>query len=128
MKPYPLNNINYTPITPIYKTNSNNGQQSRYYIYRLYDNMLPESAHEIRLTNSISKNATYKGYYYTTTVNETLYEIAHRYYGSEDYYWVLAKANGLKEDKLSSLKPGTTIVIPTLSELQVSGGYFSMTY
>ena len=86
---------------------------------------MPEAAHEIRLTNSISRNATYKGYYYTTTRNETLYEIANKYYDNEDYYWILAKANGLKDSKLSSLKPNTTIIIPSLSELQVPGGYFS---
>lgn len=125
MKPYPMNNINYVPITPVYRKNDKNSQQSRYIVYRLYDNT-PNPAHEIRLTNSISKNATYRGYYYTTITNETLYEIAQKYYGSEDYYWVLAKANQLKDGKLSSLKPGTTIVIPTLSELQVSGGYFSV--
>lgn len=124
MKPYPSNNIDYKPITPVYRANDINGQQSRYNIYRLYDNV-PEAAHEIRLTNSISRNATYKGYYYTTTRNETLYEIANKYYDNEDYYWILAKANGLKDSKLSSLKPNTTTIIPSLSELQVPGGYFS---
>lgn len=127
MKPYPLNNIDYVPIIPVYRANNENNEQSRYIVYRLYDNT-PEPAHEVRLTNSISKNTTYKGYYYTTTTNETLYEIAERYYGSEDYYWILAKANGLKDDKLLSLKPNITIIIPTLSELQVSGGYFSTAY
>lgn len=124
MKPYPKNNIDYTPIIPIYRKNDKNGQESRYITYRLYDNT-PKPAHEIKLTNSVSKNPSFKGYYYTTTKYETLYEIADMYYGSEDYYWILAKANQFKNDKLSSLKPGTTIIIPVMSELQISGGYFS---
>lgn len=125
MRPYPINNINYTPIVPQYKRNNINVGMSRYYVYHLLDNMKPEPAHEVRLTNSISSNRTFRGYYYTTTKNETLYEIAEKYYGSEDYYWILAKANQFKDDKLSSIKIGTTIVVPLLSELQAEGGYFS---
>lgn len=124
MKPYPKNIINYTPISPVYRRNMDEREDSRYYVYRLYDNS-PKTAMEVRLTNAISKNPTFQGYYYTTVKYETLYEIANVYYGDESLYWVLAKANQLKDKSLSTLPPGTTIVIPLLSELSVTGGYFS---
>lgn len=125
MKPYPKNNINFIPITPVYIKNNTPYQESRYSIYRIVDN-LPKDAFEIKLTNSISRNSTYNGYYYTTSKNETLYEIAKLYYGSESYYWILAKANGIKNKGLSVIPANTTIVIPNFADLQKQGGYFNL--
>lgn len=124
MKPYPKNNINYESIIPTYISNNISNTTSRYSVYRLIENE-EKQVFEIRLTNSISSNTTFRGYYYTTTKYETLYEIAKLYYNDESYYWILAKANQLKDDAMSSLKPGTTVVIPLISELQSVGGYFS---
>lgn len=125
MKPYPRNNIAYKPIKPIYVKNTTPYQESRYSVYRVIDN-LPKKALEIKLTNSISQNKTYDGYYYTTSQNETLYSISKKYYNSEKFYWVIAKANGMKDNKLAVIPRGTTLVIPALAELQNDGGYFSI--
>lgn len=125
MIPYPRNNINYTPITPIYTKNTTKFQESRYYPYRIIDN-LPRDALEIKLTNSISQNKTFNGYYYTTENNETLYSIAKKYYDREDFYWILAKANGIRDNGLSIIPKGTTIVVPNYIELQKEGGYFAV--
>ena len=57
--------------------------------------------------------------------NETLYSIAKKYYDKESYYWIIAKANGLKDKNISVIKKGVTLVIPNLSELQKEGGYFN---
>lgn len=124
MKPYPKNNIDYKPITPIYAKNTTKYGESRYSTYRVVDN-LTDNALEIKLTNSISQNDTYNGFYYTTTKNETLYEIAKKYYDSEKFYWIIAKANGLKDNALSVLPLGTTLTIPSFVELQIDGGYFT---
>lgn len=123
MKPYPRNKINYIPITPIY-AKQDTAKQSRYSPYRLITNLDP-IALEIKLTNSISSNETYRGYYYTTSRNETLYEIAKNYYNSESYWWIIAKANGLKNDGVSILSQGVTLRIPLFSELTRQGGYFN---
>ena len=124
MKPYPRNNIDYDIITPVYVKNETTNANSRYSIYRVIDN-LPFKALEIKLTNSISKNETYKGYYYTTTKKETLYEIAKKYYDDESLYWVIAKANNLKNEGITVLDINTTITIPTFAELTRQGGYFA---
>lgn len=124
MKPYPRNNIDYKPIVPIYVDNTITKDYSRYSIYRIIDN-LPNKAYEIKLNTLISTNNTYKGYYYTTTKNDTLYSIAKKYYNNESYYWIVAKANGLKDNNISVIKPNTTLVVPALSELQKKGGYFN---
>lgn len=124
MKPYPRNNIDYDIITPVYVKNETTNANSRYSIYRIIDN-LPFKALEIKLTNSISKNETYKGYYYTTTKKETLYEIAKKYYDDESLYWVIAKANNLKNEGITVLDINTTITIPTFAELTRQGGYFA---
>lgn len=125
MKPYPRNEITIKPITPIYTKNTTPYQDSRYSIYRVIDN-LPKDALEIKLTNSISQNETYNGYYYTTKQNETLYSIAKKYYDNEKFYWVIAKANRMKDDGLSIIPKNTTLVVPSFSELQNDGGYFSV--
>lgn len=125
MKPYPRNNIQYKPITPMYISNPTSIKTSRYSMYRVIDNA-PKDELEIRLTNSISKNPTFNGYYYTTTKRETLYEIAKTYYDNEDYYWIIAKANGIKDDGLSVIEKGVTLIIPNYVELQKSGGYFNV--
>lgn len=124
MKPYPNNSIKFDVITPEYKSNTTQNKDSRYSIYRVIDN-LPNDTLEVRLINSISKNSTYKGYYYTTRSRETLYSIAKKYYDKESFYWIIAKANGLKDDGLSVIPIGTTLVIPNYIELQKSGGYFT---
>lgn len=124
-KAYPRNNIKFDSITPIYEQNDMLNKESRYSIYRIISN-LNFPALEIKLTNSISKNETYKGYYYTTTKNETLYQIAKKYYGNEQFYWIIAKANGLKNDGISIIDKNVTLVIPLMSELQDTGGYFDM--
>lgn len=127
MKPYPRNNIDpkYAPITPVYIKNTTQYQESRYSVYRVIDNE-PKNSLEIKLTNSISQNKTFSGFYYTTIQNETLYSISKKYYNDEKYYWVLAKANGMKDGNLSIIPKGTTLVIPAFSELQNEGGYFSI--
>lgn len=127
MKPYPRNSINFTPITPIYITNNTKYKESRYSMYRLIDNLTYRPL-EIKLSNSITQNKTYNGYYYTTTKNETLYSIAKTYYENENLYWILAKANGLRNNGLAILPADTTIVVPNYSELQKNGGYFSVNY
>ena len=124
MKPYPKNNISYEPITPIYVTNNITNKDSRYSTYRIIDN-LPDKALEIKLTNSISRNKTFNGYYYTTKENETLYSIAKLYYDKEEFYWIIAKANGLKDSGITIIPKNTTLVIPNYIELQKDGGYFA---
>lgn len=124
-RPYPRNNVDYDVITPTYRRNTIN-TLSRYSVYREITN-LPFLALEIKLSNSISKNETYKGYYYTTTRNETLYQIAKKYYGNENYYWVIAKANNLKNEGIAILESNITLVIPAFIELTTAGGYFSGT-
>lgn len=124
MRPYPRNDIKYVPITPKYIKNPTAYKDSRYSVYRVIDNENKKSL-EIHISNSISKNPTYNGYYYTTTKNETLYSIAKKYYGKEQYYWILAKANGIKDGGLSTIPKGTTIVVPNYVELQKDGGYFT---
>lgn len=123
MKPYPRNNVNYDVVTPVYSTRGQINTNSRYSIYRQITN-LPFRVLEIKLTNSISKNPTYRGYYYTTTKNETLYQIAKKYYDNENLYWVIAKANNLKNDGISILEQGITLNIPAFIELTTNGGYF----
>lgn len=125
MKPYPRNVINYIPITPVYIKNNTNYKNSRYSTYRIIDNN-PKRSLEIKLTNSITQNSTFNGYYYTTTENETLYQIAKKYYGNEYFYWIIAKTNNLKDDSLSVIQKGTTLIIPNFRELQKDGGYFSV--
>lgn len=125
MKPYPKNNISYEPITPIYVTNNIANKDSRYSTYRIIDN-LPDKALEIKLTNSISRNKTFNGYYYTTKENETLYSIAKLYYDKEEFYWIIAKANGLKDSGITIIPKNTTLVIPNYIELQKDGGYFAV--
>ena len=124
MKPYPRNNVNYNVITPTYEKGNIN-IVSRYSIYKRITN-LPFEALEIKLTNSISKNETYRGYYYTTTKNETLYQIAKKYYDDENYWWIIAKANNLQNDEISILEPNITLSIPAFMELTTTGGYFSV--
>ena len=124
MKPYPRNNVNYDVITPTYEKGNIN-IISRYSIYKRITN-LPFEALEIKLTNSISKNETYRGYYYTTTKNETLYQIAKKYYDDENYWWIIAKANNLQNDGISILEPNITLSIPAFMELTTTGGYFSV--
>ena len=124
MKPYPKNNIKYKPITPIYIKNTTQYKESRYSTYRVIDN-LPYNALEVKLTNSISQNETYNGFYYTTSKNETLYEISKKYYGSEKFYWIIAKANGLKNNGISILPQDVTLIVPSYTELQIDGGYFT---
>ena len=125
MRPYPKNDIKYKPITPVYVKNPTKDRDSRYSIYRVVDN-LNNKALEVRLTNSISRNRTYNGYYYTTTKNETLYSIAKKYYNNEKFYWIIAKANGIKDSGLSVIPRDTTLVIPNYVELQRDGGYFTV--
>lgn len=125
MLPYPKNNIKYKPINPIYVGNNTQFKESRYSTYNIIDNF-PKKSLEIKLTNSISKNKTFNGYYYTTNRNETLYGIAKKYYDNEQYYWIIAKANGLKNDGLSIIAKDTTLVIPNFVELQKDGGYFNI--
>ena len=124
MKPYPKNNISYEPITPIYVNNNIVNKDSRYSTYRVIDN-LPDKALEVKLTNSISRNKTFNGYYYTTKENETLYSIAKLYYNKEEFYWIIAKANGLKDSGITIIPKNTTLVIPNYIELQKDGGYFA---
>lgn len=124
MKPYPKNNISYEPITPIYVNNNIANKDSRYSTYRIIDN-LPDKALEIKFTNSISRNKTFNGYYYTTKENETLYSIAKLYYNKEEFYWIIAKANGLKDSSITIIPKNTTLVIPNYIELQKDGGYFA---
>lgn len=126
IKPYPINNINYTPITPKYIKNNLANSESRYSVYRIIDNN-PDAKQslEIRINSAISGNTTFNGYYYTTTENENLYSIAKKYYNNEKYYWVLAKTNGIKDDGLSVISRNTTIIVPNLIELQKENGYFS---
>lgn len=126
MRPYPNNIITIKPVSPVYTNNSDAKKSSRYSTYRLVDN-LPYKSLEVRLSRAISTRPSYKGYYYTTTRNETITSIAKRYYDREDYYWILAKANDLKDDKLLIIPKGTTLVIPHYSELQKDGGYFQNT-
>lgn len=127
MKPYPKNDIPYaTDFVPVYTKNDTPNKSSRYAIYRVIDN-LPSKALGIRLSRQISKNETFNGYYYTTTKNETLYSIAEKYYGKESFYWIIAMVNYLKDDGLSILPKGITLIIPNFSELQKSGGYFTLT-
>lgn len=124
MKPYPKNNISYEPITPIYVNNNIANKDARYSTYRIIDN-LPDKALEVKLTNSISRNKTFNGYYYTTKENETLYSIAKLYYNKEEFYWIIAKANGLKDSGITIIPKNTTLVIPNYIELQKDGGYFA---
>lgn len=124
MKPYPRNNVNYDIITPVYEK-STTVVTSRYSIYRRITN-LSFQALEIKLTNSISKNPTYRGYYHTTTKNENIYEIAKKYYNDENYYWIILKANNLKDDTLI-INKGVTLNVPSFIELTTTGGYFSTT-
>lgn len=124
MKPYPRNNVNYDVITPTYEKGTTI-VTSRYSIYRRITN-LPFQALEIKLTNSISKNLTYRGYYHTTTKNENIYEISKKYYNDENYYWIILKANNLKDDTLI-IDKGVTLNVPSFTELTTTGGYFSAT-
>lgn len=123
MKPYPRNNINYDIVTPTYEKSVVN-VTSRYSVYRQITN-LPFKALEIKLSNSISKNTTYQGYYYTTTQNETLYQISKKFYNTENYWWIISKANSLKDDDISIIPPGVTLSIPVFIELTKTGGYFA---
>lgn len=123
--PYPNNNnVKYKVKTPIYVKNNTTNNSSRYSVYQKIDNY-DFPALEIKLTNSISKNDTYLGYYYTTTKNETLYQISKKYYDDEKLWWVLAKANNLKNEGISVLNEGITLSIPAKSELNRPGGYFN---
>lgn len=124
MKTYPQNNIDYNIETPVYRDNTKSESDSRYSIYNIIDN-LPFDVLEVKIANKISNNKTYNGYYYTTTNNETLYSIAKRYYNKESLYWVIAKANGLKNNGLSIIPMNTTVIVPNLLELQKTGGYFT---
>ena len=125
MRPYPINKISISPITPVYKDNNISPTGSRYVINRIIDN-LPNKALEIRILSGISNNPSYKGYYYTTKENETLYSISKKYYNDESLYWILAKANGLKNKGLTIIPKDTTLVIPDYGELQVNGGYYRL--
>lgn len=127
MLPYPSNNdIKIKPAVPHYKLNPTKDKNSRYSIYSVIDNNNYKSL-EIKLIKGISTNATYKGYYHKTTKNETLYAIAKKYYNSEEYYWILAKANGLRNDGLTTIPKNTVIIVPNMSELQnINGGYYSL--
>ena len=49
-----------------------------------------------------------------------------KYYKNEKLWWVIAKANGLKDDGISVLNKGITLSIPAMSELLDTGGYFDM--
>ena len=123
MKPNPRNNINYDIVTPTYEKSVVN-VTSRYSVYRQITN-LPFRALEIKLSNSISKNTTYQGYYYTTTQNETLYQISKKFYDTENYWWIISKANNLKDDDISIIPPGVTLSIPVFIELTKTGSYFA---
>ena len=125
MKPYPKNNIKYDVITPTYIKNSIANKESRYSMYRIIDNT-KSNILEVKLFNSITQNETFNGYYYTTKQNETLYSIAKKYYDKEDFYWIIAKANSIKDDGLSVIAKNTTLIIPNYTELQKSGGYFAV--
>lgn len=127
MKPYPNNNnIDYKPITPVYTSNNTPYKSSRYSTYNIIDNSKNKEL-EIKLSNTISENRTFKGYYYTVEgLNENLYSIAKKYYGNEDLYWIIAKANNLKDDGLAIMSKGITLIIPNYNELQNNKGYFNM--
>lgn len=122
--PYPINNVNYDIKKPVYAKNNESILNSRYSIYRKIVN-LDFPVLEIKLTNSISQNETYLGYYYTTNKNETLYQISKKFYSTERYWWIIAKANNLKNDGISYLDKNITLTIPAFSELQKTGGYFN---
>lgn len=123
MKPYPRNNVNFKIKNPVYVNYDAASSNSRYSIYKKIDN-LDFPALEIKLTNAISKNETYKGYYYTTIKNETLFSIAKKYYDDESLWWIIAKANNLKNNGIQVLEKGIILTIPAFSELTSSGGYF----
>lgn len=124
MRPYPDNKIDIKAITPVYVSNEVLSKTSRYSTYRVVDNQ-PFRALEIRLTRAISKQPSFRGYYYTTTENETLFSIAKKYYDREDLYWIIAKVNNLKDSGLTIVKKGDTVVVPNYAELQNEGGYFT---
>ena len=123
MKPYPRNNIDYVIPTPEY-TNQSINMNSRYSTYRIITN-LPFNVLEVKLRNLITTNKSFRGYYYTTSQPETLYQIAKKYYNNENYYWIIAMTNNLKNDKLTVVEPQTTVIIPALTELTNTNGYFS---
>lgn len=126
MKPYPNNNISYINEKDIaYEKNNTINKDSRYVIYNVITNLEQKSL-EVKVFDFISKNPTFNGYYYTTNTNETLYDIAKKYYNREDYYWIIAKTNKLKDDGLSIIPKNTTLIIPDITELQKSGGYFDL--
>lgn len=123
-RPYPRNDVDYDVKHPIYVNNDTSVMNSRYSIYNKIVN-LDFPVLEIKLTNSISQNETYLGYYYTTDKNETLYQISKKFYGNERYWWVIAKANNLKDENISYLNKDITLTIPAFSELNKTGGYFN---
>lgn len=122
---YPDNKIDFKVISPEYIKNDTSNKQSRYSVYRKITN-LPFQALEVKLLNTISKNPTYEGYYYTTKENETLQQISKKYYNTERLWWVIAKANNLKNESLITLNKNMTIVIPQLLELTKENGYFNL--
>ena len=122
---YPNNKIDFKVISPEYIKNDTSNKQSRYSVYRKITN-LPFQALEVKLLNTISKNPTYEGYYYTTKENETLQQISKKYYNTERLWWVIAKANNLKNESLITLNKNMTIVIPQLLELTKENGYFNL--
>lgn len=125
MTTYPNNKIDFKVISPEYIKNDTSNKQSRYSVYRKITN-LPFQALEVKLLNTISKNPTYEGYYYTTKENETLQQISKKYYNTERLWWVIAKANNLKNESLITLNKNMTIVIPQLLELTKENGYFNL--
>lgn len=125
MTAYPNNKIDFKVISPEYIKNDTSNKQSRYSVYRKITN-LPFQALEVKLLNTISKNPTYEGYYYTTKENETLQQISKKYYNTERLWWVIAKANNLKNENLITLNKNITIVIPQLLELTKENGYFNL--
>lgn len=122
---YPNNKIDFKVISPEYIKNDTSNKQSRYSVYRKITN-LPFQALEVKLLNTISKNPTYEGYYYTTKENETLQQISKKYYNTERLWWIIAKANNLKNESLITLNKNTTIIIPQLLELTKENGYFNL--
>lgn len=54
--------------------------------------------------------------YVLTTVGDTLYSLAFRYYRSVNYYWIIAEGNEGLDKSTQNLVPGTQLRIPSQLE------------
>lgn len=96
------------------KTYKDYNYTSRYSAFPYYYNKSDDKYFH-GLTAYLDNTTVYQ--VHTVEYGDTLDSIALKYYNNPTYYWILCSFNHI-QDPYVSLKPGTTLKIPSMSNIQ----------